>query len=272
MLLIALIIVWVCVCVHARAGPKGRVQSLAAGEVSVRPLRQRCGHTELLLCPRSWHVLKLVALADICPTGTNPEDREKMGCDNVGKKDCGTIAGVGFTQDLNLSCVNETKPTDNITCTMHRVWSGEWSYGAMTACKVIADEYEMAGQADLAADLRKDAASMRLAGERVPQRSNMLCDTSYRISLVIPNTVSFGLLNTFAAAHTTVNAPRKRVGMTEVGGLNNADYDGGILYANRRFFIPWGWCERLAFNMEHCRPCQAYIHTDIHTYIHCRDV
>ena len=27
----------------------------------------------------------------------------------------------------------------------------------------------------------------------------------------------------------------------EVGGLNNADYDGGVLYANRRFFIPWGW-------------------------------
>ena len=133
--------------------------------------------------------------------GTNPDDREKMGCDDVTKKDCGTIAGVGFTQDLNLTCVNLTKPTDNITCTMHRVWSGEWSFGAMTACKVLADEYEKAGQADLATDLRKDAASMRLA----------------------------------------VMSPRKRVGLEEVGGLNNKDYDGGVLYANRRFFIPWGW-------------------------------
>ena len=38
-----------------------------------------------------------------------------------------------------------------------------------------------------------------------------------------------------------VMAPRKRVGMDEVGGLNNEVIDGGILYANRRFFIPWGW-------------------------------
>jgi hypothetical protein len=133
--------------------------------------------------------------------GTDPNDRTKTGCDSVTKKDCGTIAGVGFTQDLNLTCVNETKPTDNITCTMHRVWSGEWSFGAMTACKVLADHYELAGDSESAADLRKDAASMRLA----------------------------------------VMAPRKRVNNEEVGGLNNADYDGGVLYANRRFFIPWGW-------------------------------
>lgn len=132
--------------------------------------------------------------------GSDPTDRCKTGCDST-KDGCGTIAGVGFTQDLNLTCVNETKPEDNITCTMHRVWSGEWSFGAMTACKVLADHYEIAGDSASAADLRKDAASMRLA----------------------------------------VMTPRKRVNNEEVGGLNNADYDGGVLYANRRFFIPWGW-------------------------------
>ena len=73
----------------------------------------------------------------------------------------------------------------------------------MTACKVLADEYEMAGQTDLATDLRKDAASMRLA-----------------------------------VMHGPAQARRHEGG----GGLNNADYDGGVLYANRRFFIPWGWC------------------------------
>ena len=71
----------------------------------------------------------------------------------------------------------------------------------MTACKVLADEYEKKGSADIASKLRADAASMRKA----------------------------------------VMAPRKRVGMDEVGGLNNEVIDGGILYANRRFFIPWGW-------------------------------
>ena len=71
----------------------------------------------------------------------------------------------------------------------------------MTACKVLADEYEKKGSADIASKLRADAASMR----------------------------------------KFVMAPRKRVGMDEVGGLNNEVIDGGILYANRRFFIPWGW-------------------------------
>lgn len=114
----------------------------------------------------------------------------------------GTIAGVAFTQDLNLTCVNVTKPKDNLTCTQYPTWSGEWSYGAMTAVKVIADAYEEKGtNPALVANLRKDAASMR----------------------------------------RLVNSPRKTEGLDEVGGLNNADVDGGILYANRRFFIPWGW-------------------------------
>jgi hypothetical protein len=114
----------------------------------------------------------------------------------------GTIAGVAFTQDLNLTCVNVTKPKDNLTCTMYPTWSGEWSYGAMTAAKVVADAYEESGgSAANIKTLREDAANMR----------------------------------------RLVNSPRKTVGLDEVGGLNNADVDGGILYANRRFFIPWGW-------------------------------
>ena len=51
----------------------------------------------------------------------------------------------------------------------------------MTACKVLADEYEMAGQTDLATDLRKDAASMRLAvmapRKRVGMRESVVSTT-----------------------------------------------------------------------------------------------
>ena len=25
------------------------------------------------------------------------------------------------------------------------------------------------------------------------------------------------------------------------GGLHNLEQDGGMMYANKRFFIPWGW-------------------------------
>ena len=48
----------------------------------------------------------------------------------------------------------------------------------MTACKVLADEYEMAGQTDLATDLRKDAASMRMAPrKRVGMRESVVSTT-----------------------------------------------------------------------------------------------
>ena len=75
----------------------------------------------------------------------------------------------------------------------------------MTACKVLADEYEKKGSAHIATKLRADAANMRKA----------------------------------------VMAPRKRVGVMEVGGLNNRLFldggDGGVLYSNRVFYVPWGW-------------------------------
>ena len=76
----------------------------------------------------------------------------------------------------------------------------------MTACKVLADEYEKKGSADIASKLRADAANMR----------------------------------------KLVMQPRKRVvGIGEVGGLNNVVVDGGdggVLYSNRVFtYVPWGW-------------------------------
>ena len=51
----------------------------------------------------------------------------------------------------------------------------------MTACKVLADEYEMASQTDLATDLRKDAASMRLAVMAPRKRVGMrLCGAGFQ--------------------------------------------------------------------------------------------
>lgn len=48
----------------------------------------------------------------------------------------GTIAGVGFTQVINQTCVNATHPGSgpvsdqtNLTCTEDKVWSAEWRWG-----------------------------------------------------------------------------------------------------------------------------------------------
>ena len=73
----------------------------------------------------------------------------------------GKLAGVGWTQDLDLNCVKAVKPKDNLTCTQHRVRSSEYSYGAMNAAKILADAYEKKDKGGLAAKLRADAASMR---------------------------------------------------------------------------------------------------------------
>lgn len=81
------------------------------------------------------------------------------------------------------------------------IWSAEWTWGAIGACEKLAYEYNLAGRADLAASLTADANSM--------------------ISLVTQPLV------------------RCDNGAWCGGGL--VQEDGSYLYANSRFFIPWGW-------------------------------
>jgi hypothetical protein len=107
----------------------------------------------------------------------------------------GTFAGVGFTQVLNETCLNSTIAAggDNNTCTLHEVWSGEWSFGAALMAKTVANTYPSSDPKHK--ELMTDAANIR----------------------------------------KFVMTP------VEQGGLNNSAVDGGVLYANMRFFIPWGW-------------------------------
>lgn len=106
--------------------------------------------------------------------------------------DNNTIAGVGFTQVLNMTCAKTA--TDNNTCTTHEVWSAEWSFGAALMAKTIAKTYKTSDPAKYT-ELMADATSIRNA----------------------------------------VMTPVKD------GGLHNVDSDGGMLYGNKRYFIPWGW-------------------------------
>lgn len=112
------------------------------------------------------------------------------------------IAGVGFTQVINPNCT----AADNNTCTTHEIWTAEWSFGAALMAKTIAN-YVYNGTDEVA-----DGKFGELMGEAQNIRKNLLYNR---------------------AGH----------------GLNNNDTvgeyadvaDGGMLYANKRFFIPWGW-------------------------------
>jgi len=81
------------------------------------------------------------------------------------------------------------------------IWSAEWTWGAIGACQKLAYEYGLAGRADLQQSLLADANSM--------------------ISLVTQPMV------------------RCTNGAWCGGGL--VQEDGSYVYANSRFFIPWGW-------------------------------
>jgi len=81
------------------------------------------------------------------------------------------------------------------------IWSAEWTWGAIGACEKLAYEYNLIGRADLATSLTADANSM--------------------INLVTQPIV------------------RCANGAWCGGGL--VQEDGSYLYANSRFFIPWGW-------------------------------
>jgi len=81
------------------------------------------------------------------------------------------------------------------------IWSGEWSWGAVFMLKRVAAEYQKSGKGAWATAMANDAASM----------------VKYMTKEVVPCDD----------------------GVWCDGGL--VQKDGSYLYANRRFFIPWGW-------------------------------
>jgi len=83
------------------------------------------------------------------------------------------------------------------------IWSGEWTWGAVFMCRKVAAEYRKAGKGDWAAAMEADAASM----------------VKYMSMPLVP------------CKDDPVWCPG--------GGL--VQPDGSYLYANKRFFIPWGW-------------------------------
>jgi len=99
------------------------------------------------------------------------------------------LAGVGYTV-RNTSSKNDTK-----------IWSGEWTWGAVFMCRRIGREYIKAGEGSWGNDMLNDAKSMiEEMGKDVEIDED---------------------------------------GVWKDGGL--VQVDGSYIYANNRFFIPWGW-------------------------------
>jgi len=94
-----------------------------------------------------------------------------------------------------------TDPLKNHTSDKTLIWSGEWTWGAVYMTRRLAMEYEKAGKGDWAATLKKDSDSM----VKFMTKEVIPCDD----------------------------------GVWCGGGL--VQKDGSYLYANKRFFIPWGW-------------------------------
>jgi len=87
------------------------------------------------------------------------------------------------------------------TTLVNEIWSGEWSWGAVFMCRRLAKDYTTMGKGAWAASLTADAESM----VKMMNTSVIPCDD----------------------------------GVWCKGGL--VQRDGSYLYANKRFFIPWGW-------------------------------
>jgi hypothetical protein len=97
------------------------------------------------------------------------------------------LSGVGYTVHNQK---NQTK-----------IWSGEWTWGAVFMCKRIGSEYLKAGQTAWGQEMLNDAKTM-------------IEDMSKKCEV-------------------------DNDGVWKSGGL--VQVDGSHLYANNRFFIPWGW-------------------------------
>jgi len=87
------------------------------------------------------------------------------------------------------------------TSSHHEIWSGEWTWGAVFMTHKMSNEYRKMGKNDWADSLMADSASM----------------IKFMADQVVPG-------------------PN---GVWKGGGL--VQIDGSYLYANKRFFIPWGW-------------------------------
>jgi len=83
----------------------------------------------------------------------------------------------------------------------YQIWSAEWTFGAINMARKLAYEYNQAGNSNYADSLQADAESM------------------------------YNALFQFAE--------RDAQGRWTGGGL--LQEDGSFVYANSRFFIPWGW-------------------------------
>jgi len=108
-----------------------------------------------------------------------------------------------YTPDGQLAGVGYTTAQANHTGNYTRpdIWSGEWTWGAVFMTRKLADEYKKAGKADWAASLLADSQSM--------------------------------------ITHMQAAVQPGKDGVWAGGGL--VQEDGSYLYANKRFFIPWGW-------------------------------
>jgi len=93
------------------------------------------------------------------------------------------------------------KPHSNGTFPKPDIWSGEWTWGAVFMARKLSYEYRNIGKGAWADDLWKDAQSM----------------VAFMAKEVVPD----------------------EDGIWSGGGL--VQIDGSYLYANKRFFIPWGW-------------------------------
>lgn len=121
----------------------------------------------------------------------------------------GHIAGVGFTQVFDDSCIAEAvgggdsismaTEAQNNSCTTHEIWSAEWSFGAALMTKIMAKTYKTTNPTRYA-ELMAEAKS--------------ITDNVMKLQS------DGGLFN------------------NETSGEHS---DGGLLYGNKRFFIPWGW-------------------------------
>jgi len=110
----------------------------------------------------------------------------------------------GYYVDKKLAGVGYTVPSNDTKTNKtvpNDIWSGEWTWGAVFMCRRLALDYRKLGKVDWANDLEADAASM----VKLMNSSVIPCDD----------------------------------GVWCKGGL--VQNDGSYLYANKRFFIPWGW-------------------------------
>jgi len=103
--------------------------------------------------------------------------------------------------ETNLAGVGYTTLKNATNTTRPDIWSGEWSWGAVFMTMKLASEYQEMGKSAWAQALLADSKSM----------------VSFMEKAVIP----------------------AEDGVWKSGGL--LQKDGSYLYANKRFFIPWGW-------------------------------